>query len=920
MPRIASWGYLFLALVTLSHCTLRKDSDGKISTSILGPQDSGTGYGGSPPRSLVVRCGSQGQSASNTYQITCGLFDSTPDGKEFPLESLAEGESVTWLPPATLVGPNPASSSCTASNHGVTQTCRIATAGADPVTLKFDVTVARNGTTEVLSDSVMLPFVVQTFGFNPKSARNFSGGTEQDIPHLEPLILDPLQVRLQRSQLCSVSKGVFIADNDAVYLWSQGGMQVFAGSIWKPMRLHAAEDWSDRYTLPFKSRLAIDCRQGTNADDFTLYILSAMPSLQGSLTELMATTITKSGTRSVRIPTTRPWNSPQIRSLRVGPDGQWYFTDSLGVSILRFNPLQPSTAPTRFAGTEVAGDTVEATPRLSASFRSVQDLAFSPEGELFAADMLQQKVLRIDELGNVRTAVGTGAIGATLVENNPLATQLYFPAALNFSQGDLYIGDSTTSRILVLHAGTQTLSAIGGIGKPAQDINAKSTQAIAVRSDGSIWVTYSQDTGTYFSRVGRVEVALGSPSTLTSFTWAAGITKQAADELFSNATSTDPTLQKQIFTFLSDSAVDPRDGSVVIAESGNYRLLRAAFPPSGRMVLSPIIGLPFTTPLGNAPDSPDGTPAIQAAIHAPVGVAIGADGAIYFTESSPKMVKKIDVNGKLQTVADLTGVAPVNSPPTTTHTLYGIAILSERTEIAGEGGSAPVVLNLPTLAVADDDSQQVLKLTPTSAAGNYVASPLMNVTTLSAVLPRGYQPSVQAFVPNLLKTDGSGRLYVGSNLGIYRLSPDGSVLRIAGGGASSDPRYVGPALGTDINPRGMFATRDGSLYVSDNSFARIVRLDDRGAETPSYELSLIASGNDSIRKCGNGTLVGRDEGTNLASRLSTSLAQICLGMPQALAVVDRCQGPQRDFTLLFSSSVSINSSNSVLVRATRACP
>ena len=54
---------------------------------------------------------------------------------------------------------------------------------------------------------------------------------------------------------------------------------------------------------------------------------------------------------------------------------------------------------------------------------------------------------------------------------------------------------------------------------------------------------------------------------------------------------------------------------------------------------------------GEAGFSPDGTPALQARLHAPGGLAIGRDGTLYFSDRHNHRVRRITPNGLLQTVA-----------------------------------------------------------------------------------------------------------------------------------------------------------------------------------------------------------------------------------------------------------------------------
>lgn len=94
-----------------------------------------------------------------------------------------------------------------------------------------------------------------------------------------------------------------------------------------------------------------------------------------------------------------------------------------------------------------------------------------------------------------------------------------------------------------------------------------------------------------------------------------------------------------------DAALDP-DGRLVVADREERRIWRID-PANGSLTVLAGTGL-------NAA-SPDGTPATEASLQDPRGVAVDVDGTIYFTEHTGHRVRYIDGNGALQTLAG-TGV------------------------------------------------------------------------------------------------------------------------------------------------------------------------------------------------------------------------------------------------------------------------
>jgi uncharacterized protein (TIGR03437 family) len=87
-------------------------------------------------------------------------------------------------------------------------------------------------------------------------------------------------------------------------------------------------------------------------------------------------------------------------------------------------------------------------------------------------------------------------------------------------------------------------------------------------------------------------------------------------------------------------AVGP-DGSLYIAEAGDHRIRRVA--PDG--TIRTIIGT------GDPGTCPDGTQASLCAVNAPYGVALAADGTLYFTDLGNGLVRKMTTGNVVVTIA-----------------------------------------------------------------------------------------------------------------------------------------------------------------------------------------------------------------------------------------------------------------------------
>ncbi|ONH59205.1 hypothetical protein CcI49_17185 [Frankia sp. CcI49] len=94
----------------------------------------------------------------------------------------------------------------------------------------------------------------------------------------------------------------------------------------------------------------------------------------------------------------------------------------------------------------------------------------------------------------------------------------------------------------------------------------------------------------------------------------------------------------------SGIAVGP-DGAVYIAGSGNHRIRKV--DPSGKV--STVAG----TGIGGF--SGDDGPATKVMLNYPLGVAVGPGGAVYIADSGNEQVRKVDLSGRISTIAGTDG-------------------------------------------------------------------------------------------------------------------------------------------------------------------------------------------------------------------------------------------------------------------------
>lgn len=141
-------------------------------------------------------------------------------------------------------------------------------------------------------------------------------------------------------------------------------------------------------------------------------------------------------------------------------------------------------------------------------------------------------------------------------------------------------------------------------------------------------------------------------------------------------------------------ALDAQDG-LIIADSKSHRVWRLD------LLSRDLAGIAGTGIPGSAPDT---APAVSADINTPTGVAVGADGSIYFSEVRNHRVRRIEPDGTLITFAG-TGVAGFGGdggPAQAARLLRpaGIALDPEALYIADSGNNRVRAISLSDFTIS----------------------------------------------------------------------------------------------------------------------------------------------------------------------------------------------------------------------------
>jgi uncharacterized protein (TIGR03437 family) len=301
---------------------------------------------------------------------------------------------------------------------------------------------------------------------------------------------------------------------------------------------------------------------------------------------------------------------------------------------------------------------------------------------------------------------------------------------------------------------------------------------------------------------------LTSLSILASFCCGQGFTIRtvAGDGVQGFAGDNGLALNAEIFA-IAGLAVDG-SGNVYIADTGNCRIRKVAVNGN------------ITTVAGTAVPgySGDNGPAINASLSFPRGVTVDAGGNMYIADSGNNVVRKVDNNGIITTIAgnSTAGYAGDGGP----------AINAALQNVSGIAFDAA-----GNMYLADRDNARVRKIALDGTISTFAGT---GVAGFSG--DGGPAVNAQLYSPNALAFDLAGNLYVAdsSNNAVRKISPAGIITTIVGMGPSS-PAFSGDG-GLAINalandPQGVTVDNAGNVYFTDEDNERIRMISPAGIIT-----------------------------------------------------------------------------------------
>jgi sugar lactone lactonase YvrE len=449
-------------------------------------------------------------------------------------------------------------------------------------------------------------------------------------------------------------------------------------------------------------------------------------------------------------------------------------------------------------------------------------------GEIYIADAIMNRVLRVDATGTIHLVAGnglqTGAIDGEgdnplddLGDGGPAVDATFWDiSGLTFdASGRLHISDTSNGRIrrIGLDGIINTVAGDGdlvlptgdvGDGGPAVDAHLSTPRGIHIDANGYLYIADSANQRIRMvSGDGIIQTLVGDGN--AGF---GGDNGPAADALLKNP---------------SDIDVDG-NGRVYIADTGNNRI--RAFSPGGN--IDTVAGG------GIFPASNNIDPKL-AQLNSPAAVVVGPNNDLfYLAESLGHRVRQV----LLPPFNTIKMVAGTGSPG---YNGDGIGFVAKEAQL---DNPQDVWLNSGGgYLIADTDNGRV-RIVDGSPFG------FINTIAGAGSSSVGTGDGGEAIAGSLNKPNGvvggpSGEIYIAdtSNHRVRKLTPDGIIEAFAGNGTAGTGGDAGPATAAQLaTPAGMAIGADGSVYIADRAAHRVRCVAPDGVITTFAGSSIGSSG------------------------------------------------------------------------------
>jgi sugar lactone lactonase YvrE len=457
---------------------------------------------------------------------------------------------------------------------------------------------------------------------------------------------------------------------------------------------------------------------------------------------------------------------------------------------------------TTYGGTGSGGFSGDDSLATTAQLNAPAGIAFDATGDLFIADLSNNRVRRIDARTKLITTYAGGGASDSGDNGPATAAQLAAPAGLAFdSAGNLFIADSLHHRIRRVDAQTKIITTSAGNGTggfsgdngPAAAAQLSLPHGLAFDSAGNLFIA---DSGN--DRTRRIDARTGIITTPAG----TGTEGFAGDDALATAAE----------LYYPDGIAFDSAGNLFIADSDDDRIRRV---DARTRIITTYAGT------GTSGFSGDNGPAAAAQLYEPAGIAFDSAGNLFFADSFNNRIRRIDARTLVVTTYAGTGVAG----------------------FSGDGGPAALAqLNGPHGIAFDSAGDLFLSDTYNHRVRTIDAQTRL-VTTYAGTGKEGYSgdnvsaTAAQLFNPAGIAFDSAGNLFIAdlTNRRVRKVDArTKSISTYAGNGSGGDSGDGGPATAAALAPAGVVFDAAGNLFISDAYNNRVRRVDARTLIITTY--------------------------------------------------------------------------------------
>jgi uncharacterized protein (TIGR03437 family) len=430
-----------------------------------------------------------------------------------------------------------------------------------------------------------------------------------------------------------------------------------------------------------------------------------------------------------------------------------------------------------FAGTGVKGSLGDGGLATNAQLMSPRNVAVDAAGNVYISEFEGHRVRRVTTDGKISTIAGTGVAGFRGDGGLAVNAQIGYPAGLTVDRaGALYLADSQNQRIRKIIPGGTITTVVGG----TQSVALLTPVAVAVDGFLNIYVADSSGIVHEATPAGGWIVIAGTGAPGFSGDGGAAVKAQ--------------------LTNARDLALDLA-GDLFVADGIRIREI----VPQG--IIATVAGDGFLHAVG------DGGPATQAILNLPMSAALDRAGNLYIADTGTQRVRVVAPSGTIATLAG-TGMQGYNgdSIPAVTATLY--SPMGVTADVYGD------------VYIADTNNHRIREVAAAARIATFAGTGTGGQGA-DDLLPA--QTELRG--PRNMCIGITGTIYIvdTSNHRVLGILPGGYAATVAGNGTPGLGGDGGRALTAELNQPGACAVDSaGNLYIADTLNHRIAKVNTSG--------------------------------------------------------------------------------------------